>query len=98
MKSRLVELSVDVLCKWGPYSPSYRLYVDNNLLTERTYVWNNEEAYIKENIVVNIDPGEHTLTLEKCGEKWIYGEFSLVNLIVDDKPAELVNNKFIVPE
>lgn len=98
MKSRQVELAIDILCKWGPYSPSYRIYVDDNLLTERTYVWNNEEAYVREHIVVDVTPGEHSLTLEKCGERWIFGEFSMANLTVDDRPAELVNNKFQVPE
>lgn len=98
MNTKDVELTVDVLCKWGPYSPSYRIYVDNNLLTERTYIWNNEEAYIREHIVINVPPGDHTLTLEKCGERWIFGEFSLTNLTVDGKPAEFVNNKFHIPE
>jgi hypothetical protein len=96
MKSKLVELTVDVKCDWGGYQPSYRIYVDNELLTERTYLWNNKDAFIREHIVIDVCPGEHTLRLEKCGEKWIWGDFRLEKLTIDGEPADLVDNRFVV--
>lgn len=98
MNSRSVELAIDVKCRWDTYAPSYRIYIDDELLTERSYIWHNSEAYIRENILVNLAPGEHTLILEKCGEKWVWGEFSLENFTIDGSRAILLNNHFTIAE
>jgi hypothetical protein len=63
-----VKLVVDVYCKDKlDTSPVYRVYVDNDLLTERTWIWPEYEIFIKENIEVNLEPGNHTVTIENCG-------------------------------
>jgi hypothetical protein len=64
-----VKLAVDVYCKDKlDTSPVYRVYVDNDLLTERTWIWPEYEIYIKEHIEVQLEPGIHTVTIENCGE------------------------------
>lgn len=58
-------LTVDVHASWSDLPPSYRVYVDSDLLTERDFVWDGHNTYIKEIIVVNLQPGQHTLTVEQ---------------------------------
>ena len=57
-------LTVDVYAHWGDAPPKYRVYVDGDLLTERDFTWSGAHIYIKENIIVNLDPGTHILQVE----------------------------------
>jgi hypothetical protein len=59
------KLTVDVYASWGDVAPRYRVYVDNDLLTERDFIWNGTEFYIRENIIVNLNAGAHTLRIEQ---------------------------------
>jgi hypothetical protein len=58
-------LSVDVYASWGDVAPRYRIYVDNNLLTERDFTWNGTQQYIRENMILNLGSGLHTLQVEQ---------------------------------
>ena len=51
---REIKITADIYCNRN-FKPlefatdaqkSYRVYVDDDLLTERTYIWNNDEFYI----------------------------------------------------
>jgi len=63
----LTNIVLDVHCS-GIHSndPVYRVYVDDELLTERTWVWPAHEIYIKEHIEVDIDPGKHIVKIHNC--------------------------------
>lgn len=89
-----VVMSLDVMCAWEITPPAYRLYVDNDLLTERSYIWNNNEQFVRENIIVNLEPGIHTLRIEPVNPE--FGGFSNRNFTVNSQPAALVNNQFII--
>lgn len=39
--------------------PYYRIYIDNELFTERTFIWDADSTHIRENIAANLGPGEH---------------------------------------
>lgn len=62
----LVQIAVDVYCDSGVDPSAYRVYVDNDLLTERSWIWPSYEIFIRENIIVDVDPGPHTVRLERC--------------------------------
>lgn len=50
------------------YFPAYRIFVDSDLLTERTYVHHGHKSYIEELIVVKLLPGKHLLRVEKLND------------------------------
>lgn len=58
-------ITVDVYAHWGDVNPRYRVYVDEDLLTERDFIWPGHEIFICENIVVNLEPGTHVLRVEQ---------------------------------
>ena len=61
-------IDVDVWCKWHETPLTYRIFVDNQLLTERDFIWETERHYIQEHIEVLIDPTIiHELKVERCG-------------------------------
>ena len=91
-----VSITVDIYCDWAwaVTPPVYRLYVNDDLLTERTYIWNNREQFIKEHILVNLCPGLHTLTIETVNDPCF--KFAKRNITVDNRTVALVNNQFTV--
>jgi hypothetical protein len=54
-----VYVTFTLLCDWQGSPPVYRLYVDDELVTERTYKFKNTELTIEECIPLNITAGPH---------------------------------------
>jgi hypothetical protein len=78
-----VTLTVDVYCTRGEGSPTYRVYVDDELLTERTWGWPAYEMYVKEIISVNVAPGAHRLEVRECNCDAV---FYVKNVTVNGNP------------
>jgi hypothetical protein len=75
-----VTITADVYSTRSEGAPVYRVYVDGDLLTERTWVWPAYETYICEHIEVDVDPGQHRLELVDCSRN---GVFYLKNITVN---------------
>ena len=73
-------ITVDINCFNTQNAPRYRVFVDNYLITERNFAF--EGQYVKENIFVNLAPGEHTFHLECETDNFTY-----TNLMVNNKPC-----------
>lgn len=79
----LVSIKADVYCDHTmDGAPVYRIYVDNDLLTERSWIWPAYEIFIRENIEVDVEPGEHQLRIEKCSGT---GNFTVKQMTVNDQ-------------
>lgn len=76
----LVPISIDVYCTSGEQNPAYRVYVDDDLLTERSWVWPTYEVYIKEIIEVDLEPGTHYLRIDQIAGT---GKFTTKNFVVN---------------
>lgn len=74
-------IDVDVWCKWHDTPPVYRIYVDEELLTERDFVWETTRHYIREHIEVYLDPGWHELKIVNCNPG--QAEFIPNNIVVN---------------
>lgn len=57
--------------------PKYRIFVNSDLLTERSIYWDFTSQYLRENIVVELEPGIHTLRIDLAQGK---GEIVLENV------------------
>ena len=73
-------ITVDV-CK-ASYRPSvrYRLYIDDELLTERDFVWDGAEIYIREHIQADLAPGPHRLHVQEIPDR---NKITITNVTVD---------------
>ena len=67
-----VSVSVDVYCTRSEGAPSYRVYVDEELLTERSWTWPAYEIFIREQIEVDVEPGAHRVTIRECGVEPVF--------------------------
>lgn len=76
-------LTIDVYCHrdWDS-SPVYRVYVDDDLLTERTWAWPSYETYIKEHIEVEVEHGAHQVKIYNCAPN---NNISFKNVTVDGR-------------
>jgi hypothetical protein len=79
-------ITVDVYASWSDVAPVYRVYVDGDLLTEHTFAWPGHEAFVRENIVVDLEPGDHKLNVEQTNR---YGTISPRNVVLDGVSSSL---------
>ena len=62
MQTEFVSVVCDLFCDWTDSPPRYRMYVNDELFTERTWIW--QGAYLEENLQVQAPPGRYSITLE----------------------------------
>ena len=85
-----VHLSADVRCSGNvEQKPSYRLYVNDELFTERTWRW-DVNTYINESIVIVGEPGTYELRVDCTHAN---NEFKLRNLRVEDGCARVIDSR-----
>ena len=61
-----VSVTADVYCRWSGPPPIYRLYVADELFSERTFVW--RDGYLTECFHVCAEPGDYRLRYETVTE------------------------------
>jgi hypothetical protein len=74
-------LEVSVHAHWNNKPPVYRLYVDNELLTERTFTHTPYQFFLVEHLCCNLESGVHFLTLENLD---VDARFELEKLLIDN--------------
>lgn len=74
------KLEVDVHAHWSDNPPVYRLYVNDEMLTERTFGWASYQWYLTEHMCCDLDTGVHTLRLENLD---IESRFELDNFRIN---------------
>ena len=62
MNRQSVVICADVSVDWQGDPPNYRIYIGNEMFTERTWIW--QEQYLEEMLVVNAPPGKYNLRWE----------------------------------
>lgn len=81
-------VQIDLHCKWERTPPIYRLYVNDELFSERNYIWQAGE-YIRENLVLNAPPGEYKIRIETSSDF----NFKLRNLRCTHGNARVIDNE-----
>lgn len=58
-KPKSVRVLCEVHCNWTDVPPRYRLYVNGELFTERSYIWT--DFYLEEAIHISALPGHYKI-------------------------------------
>ena len=79
------KLEVDVYSHWSDDPPIYRIYVDGEMLVERTFGWPSYQNYITEHMYCDLASGVHTLCLENldCRSRFELEQFQVNSLPVN---------------
>lgn len=63
MTRQYVRVVCNVACKWEGLAPIYRVYVNDELFTERTWLW-KDDFYLREEIQIEAEPGDYNIRYE----------------------------------
>jgi hypothetical protein len=97
---RQVEMSIDIYNQVKGENNRYRVYLDDCLITERNYVWDNTQEFIREHLFVELEPGTHFISVKSVLEKndptsiKLGGRFSIKRMEVDGKNTWLHGRSF----
>ncbi len=62
MQTHYVLVLCEVHCKWDLLPPRYRLYIDEELFAERTWIWHGK--YLEEAIQIQAPAGKYLIRFE----------------------------------
>jgi len=62
MQTEFVIAIVDINCEWSGKPPRYRCYVNDELFTERTWIW--QDMYLEEALQIQAEPGTYNIRYE----------------------------------
>ena len=83
MQTEFVIAKCDVYCRWtGPY-PRYRCYVNGELFSERTWIW--QDVYLEESFQIQAPVGKYTVRVELLDTE--HASIKVRNLRVENGPA-----------
>lgn len=88
MTKKFVRVLCDVDCDWEGLPPDYRVYVNDELFTERTWIWTNE--YLEEMLQIEAVPGNYTVRYELVPP--CLAQLKISNIRVDFGPGKANNN------
>lgn len=77
---------VDVACRWAGTPPRYRVFVNDELFAERTFIWNGD-FYLEEALTIQGPPGEYIIRCENVDPE--HGEFKFKNIRLVEGHAAL---------
>lgn len=87
------KLEVAVHAHWNDTPPVYRIFVDDNLLTERTFGYQSYQFYIVEHILCNLEDGSHNLKLVSLDDN--NNRFELYDFKIDGQYIPANNLKIL---
>jgi len=88
MAKQFVRILSNIDCEWEGISPIYRLYINNELFTERTWVWT--DSALEENLQVEAEPGVYEVRYELLSPN--LAQLKIGSLSVDFGPAEILDD------
>ena len=84
MQTEFVMAACDVCVEWKQGNPPrYRCYVNDELFTERSWIWH--DRYLEEHIPIQAKPGHYTLRYELVDHE--HASIKVDNLRVETGPA-----------
>ena len=88
MAKQFVRILSNIDCEWEGLTPIYRLYVNNELFSERTWIWT--DSTLEENLQIEAEPGDYTLHYELLSPN--SANLKIGSLTVSHGSAEIIDN------
>lgn len=88
MAARYIQVLCDIDCEWDQISPKYRVFVNNELFIERTWIW--RDHYLEEMLQIEANPGMYHLKFELVEPE--LGTLNVKNLRIRRGNGQIVNH------
>lgn len=89
METNFVRAVIDIDCEWSGLPPVYRVYINDELFTERTWIWT--DAYLEEILQIQAPPGQYHFRIESVGPA--LAGFSVRNHRVEYGPGRWIDDR-----
>jgi hypothetical protein len=90
MEKEFVKVTFDVYCESRGKNPVYRVYVNDELFTERSWVFSDTQ-YLREMLQISAPPGEYNIEIDNLGRE--ANQFKIRNLSAEFGPVTIVNRR-----
>ena len=94
MTKQFIRVLADIDCKWEGLNPIYRMYVNDELFAERTWLWT--DCYLEEMLQIEAEPGEYRIHWELVPPH--LAQLQVTNVRVDYGPGIMENNVLRITE
>ena len=91
MQREFVIVTCDIYCKWTGPHPRYRVYVNNELFAERTWIWH--DVYLEEALQIQAPVGKYTVRVELVDTE--HAAIKVRNLKIDHGPAIITRDGLV---
>jgi hypothetical protein len=91
MTKKFVQVLADVDCEWEGLNPIYRVFVNDELFAERTWVWT--DSYLEELLQIEAEPGDYNIRYELVPPH--LAKLTVKNVRVFGKLAQIINNNIL---
>ena len=91
METVFVKAVFDIDCEWSGTQPVYRVFVNNELFTERTWLW--QDAYLEEILQIQAQPGQYHIQLKAIDPA--HARFTVTNHRIEHGPARWIDNEHL---
>ena len=88
MTKQFVRVLANIDCEWEGLNPVYRVYVNDELFAERTWLWT--DSYLEEMLQIEAEPGDYTLRFELVPPH--LAQLQVTDVRVDFGPGTVENN------
>ena len=86
MDTVFVKAFFDLDCEWEGLPPTYRVYVNDELFAERSWIWT--DCYLSEMLQIQAPPGRYEVRVEPVGPN--LARFTVANHRVEYGPAHWI--------
>ena len=96
VNKQFVKVLLDIHCEWTGTAPSYRVFVNDELFAERTFVW--QEQYLTEMLQISAEPGVYQVRVEPVlfdqseSKTQNSSQFDIKNYQIEHGPAQWISN------
>lgn len=90
METVFVKAMFDIDCEWSDTQPAYRVFVNDELFTERTWVW--QDTYLEEILQIQACPGQYHIQLKPVHS---HSKFTVTNHRIEHGPARWIDDEHL---
>lgn len=92
MQTKFVRVLCDVTCEWDGDHPQYRVFVNDELFSERTWIWPSE-YYLEEAIQLDASLGRYKVEYQLVRPK--NGVLNVANIRIDSGDARMLKHNTV---
>ena len=91
METVFVKAVFDIDCEWSGTHPAYRVFVNDELFTERTWLW--QDVYLEEILQIQAQPGQYRIQLKAVHPN--QATFTVTNHRIEHGSARWIDNEHL---